>query len=102
MSFKRSILPGLVPIASQKITLNSTAVSLNSTVRAGAQVLDISAETQAARYLFGTPVAATGVLLAANSRIRFDGFNGSSALKFVAATSGAVLNVQSYKYSGQP
>lgn len=102
MSFKKSIPPGLVPIASQKLTLNSTAVSLNGTVRAGAQVLDVTAETQAARYLFGTPLTSTGILIAANSRVRIEGFNGTSALKFVAGASGAILNVQSYKYSGQP
>lgn len=99
---RKTILPGLIPIASQRIALNGTAVSLNSTIRSGgAQVVDISAETQAARYLYGTPTMTTGVLVAANSWIRMDGYNGTSILRFVAATGGAILNVQAYKYAGQ-
>jgi hypothetical protein len=63
--------------------------------------LDFSAETKAARYLIGTPAASTGVLVAASSRVRFEGYNGTSLLKFCAAEAGAVLQVQGYKYIGE-
>ena len=101
MSFRRSIPPALVPVGNQKIALNTTAVSLNSTIRASASVLDVSAETQAARYVYGTPLASTGILIAANGHIRLEGFNGTSDLKFCAAAAGAILQVQGYKYAGE-
>ena len=59
-------------------------------------------ETQSARYrMDGTaPTATTGVLLIAG-RYRLDGFNGTSALKFIGAASGSVINVQGYKVAPQ-
>ena len=88
----------IVPTGSQRIALNSTAQALNSTSQA-ASVLDISVETQAARFdMSGNVTGNTGVLLAANTYLRMDRYNGTSMLKFCAATSGAILNVQSYKY----
>ena len=89
----------LKPVGSQKIALNSTAQALNSTSQT-ASVLDLSVETQAARYdMSGNVTANTGVLLAANTHWRMERYNGTSMLKFCAATSGAVLNVQAYKYA---
>ena len=95
----RTVQAGLTPAGFQRIALNSTAVSLNSTTRR-AHVLDISAETQNARFRADgiSPTASTGVLLPKDTRIRLKGFNGTSALKFCAATAGAVLQVQGWRY----
>jgi hypothetical protein len=100
MSFTRVVLSGLSPAGFQRITLTGTAVSsLNSTVRSSAKILDISVETQNARYRAdGTaPTATTGVLLVSGATYRLEGFNGTANMKFIAATTGAVLNIQGWK-----
>lgn len=99
MGYQRVGIPGLKSAGFQKITMNSTATALNSTLRR-AQVLDISAETQAVRYTMDgtTPAASTGVLIPAGSRVRFEGYNGTSLLKFARAAAGAILQVQGYRY----
>ena len=94
----RELSLALKPVGSQRIALNTTAQALNSTSQT-ASVLDISVETQAARYDFsGNVTANTGVLLAANTRLRLDRYNGTSMLKFCAASAGSILNVQAFKY----
>lgn len=96
---------GLIPVGFQKSTLsNSTAVSLNSTVRGGdANVLHVSVETQSVRYRTdGTnPTLTTGVLLtAAAGPYWFYGWNGTSSFKFIRATGSAVVSIMAYKQAG--
>ena len=101
MATERIGLDGLVPVGFQKITLsNSTAVGLNSTARIGAHVLDISVETQPARYRAdGTPpTLTTGVILQKDVIHRLHGFNGTSLLKFQRTTGTVIVSVQSYKF----
>jgi hypothetical protein len=101
MATDRIGLDGLIPLGFQKITLaNSTAVGLNGTARIGAHVLDISVETQPARYRAdGTdPTLTTGVILQKDTYIRLHGFNGTSVLKFQRTTGTVIVSVQSYKY----
>ena len=101
MARQRIALGGLIPAGFQQITTNSTAVSLNSTIRGAAHVLDISIFTDEVRYRAdGTsPTATTGVVLQVNTTYRFEGFNGTSSLKFVKAQStGGVMDVQGWKF----
>lgn len=100
----RIMLAGLIPTAFQKITLaDSTAVGLNSTIRVlGGSVLRVSVETQDARFREdGTdPTLTTGVSLFSGVTYLWEGFNGTSALKFQRSTGTCTLNVQSYKHVG--
>lgn len=100
MPAKRIAFGGMVPAGFQRIVTNSTAVALNSTVRAAATVLDITVDTQSVRYRAdGTaPTATTGILLASGQTYRLDGFNGTSVLKFARVAAGAIINVQGWKY----
>ena len=97
-------LAGLVPVAFETLTLsNSTAVGLNSTIRDSANVLDISVETNDVRYrLDGTdPTLNTGVLLETGlGPYRWEGFNGTSDLKFQRATGSATVSVMAYEQKG--
>jgi hypothetical protein len=96
------ILAGLNPVGLQKISLaNSTAVAINSTVRK-AEVLDISVETNNVRYTcYSTaPTLTTGVMMFANTCYRFEGFNGTSLLRFQRSTGAAVVTVQGWKMTG--
>jgi hypothetical protein len=89
----------MIPAAFQQLTTNSTAASLNSTVRAAAHVLDVSVTGDEVRYRAdGTsPTATTGVVLQVNTTYRLEGYNATSALKFVKAQSTAgVLDVQAW------
>jgi len=100
MPAKRMALHGMLNAGFQKITLSGTSVhSLNSTVQT-ADVLDISVETQDARYRAdGTsPAATTGVLMQADTLYRLEGYNGTSNLKFTGAVAGSVINVQGWKF----
>lgn len=100
MSYNRTILAGLVPIGFQSMTLsNSTAVAINSTCR-GANVLDISVETNDVRYRAdGTaPTLSTGVLLQSDITYRFEGYNGTSKLLFQRSTGSAVVQIMAYKH----
>lgn len=97
-------LAGLVPVGFQTLTLsNSTALALNSTIRANANVLDISVETNDARYRAdGTdPTLNTGVLLTTGSSpYRLDGFNGTANLSFQRATGTCTISVMGYEQKG--
>jgi hypothetical protein len=96
----KTVLAGLLPVDFQKITLSdSTAVALNSTIRASANVLDISVETNHARYRAdGTdPTLSTGVLLPTGALHRLEGFNRTSVLKFQRSTGSSIVSVMAYK-----
>ena len=101
MARKRVGVGALIPVGFQAITLaNGTAIGLNSTTRTGAHVIDVSVETQPARYRAdGTdPTLSTGVIVQKDTLIRFEGFNGTSVLKFQRTTGTVVVSVQSYKF----
>ena len=101
MSYKRTILAGLVPVGFQTMTLaNSTAVAINSTCR-GANVLDISVETNDVRYRADTtaPTLSTGVLLQADVTYRFEGYNGTSLFRFQRSTGSATVQIMAYKHN---
>ena len=98
---QRIILAGLTATALERLVLNSTAVSLNGTTRAaGGSFLRLSVEGADARYSEGAtaPTATTGVLLQADQVYEFSGYNGTSLLKFVKSTAGAIINVMRYKH----
>ena len=105
MARARVMMAGLVPTAFEKITLNSTAVSLNSTTRAAdGSILRISVETAAARYkdFGGAPLKSTGVVIQQDTTYEFIGYNGTAALRFCGVAGAAsVLNVLRYKYVGE-
>jgi len=98
-------MSGLIPTAFGRHVLNSTAISLNSTVLAATgSFLRISVETDNARFRDdGTaPTGTTGVVLQSGAVFEMDGFNGTSKLQFVGdAGGGAVLNVARYRYTGE-
>ena len=99
---KRNIAPGLTALGYEKITTNSTVKTLNTTTIPGSTFL-ISVETQSARLRFdgGTPAASTGILLlATNSPYWIKGVKGSQ-IKITGAASGSVLNVISFKNTGE-
>ena len=99
---KRNIPAGLTSVGFQRIVTNSTATALNTTTIVGNTFL-ISTEAQGARLTFdgSTPTANTGVLIiAANSPVFIQGVKGST-LKIARAASGAILNVQAWKYTGE-
>lgn len=92
---------GLIPIASQKITLsNSTAAGLNSTARAGAQYVLFSVNTNNVRVRFdGTdPTLNTGVIFFSGDTYDLS-FNGTSSLKFQRTTGTAVVDAHTFKFS---
>jgi hypothetical protein len=102
MAPRRTRLAGLIPVGFQTLSLaNSTAVSLNSTLR-GARVFDVSIETNAARYRAdGTnPALTTGVMLWSGQTYRFEGFNGTALLKFQRTTGVSKVSVMGYKHPG--
>jgi hypothetical protein len=99
MAFSRNAPAGLISKAFQRIVTNSTATvnTLSSTAQVGT-VLVFSVETQSIRATFdgSPPTANTGVLFtAANSPYQFEGLNLAN-FKFVRATNGAIVNVQSF------
>ena len=94
------IKKGLFPLTLQTISLaDSTALGPNSTTQT-AQVLDISVETQPARYRAdGTdPTLTTGVIIQKDTYIRFEGYNGTGALKFQRTTGTVTIHIQPYTY----
>lgn len=96
---RRTTLAGLIPLDFEVIALSdSTAVGFNSTIRAGAAVVDISVETQPVRYRSdGTdPTLTTGVVLQKDTHYRFEGYDGSAALKFQRTTGTASVSVMAY------
>src|SRR5512147_1811203 len=101
MTYRKVALAGLVPVGFQVMTLsNSTAVAINTTCRA-AYVLDISVETNPARYRAdGTaPTLTTGVLLNSTGTWRFEGYNGTSMLKFQRTTGTSKVSIMAWKYN---
>lgn len=101
---RATVLSGLVPVGFQSMSLsNSTAVALNSTIQADANVLDISVETNDVRYrMDGTdPTLTTGILLESDlGPYRFHGYNGTSTFKFQRTTATAKVSVMAYKQVG--
>ena len=94
----------LVPVGFQTISLsNSTAVAVNSTIQADANVLDISVETNDVRYRAdGTdPTLNTGVLIpTGNGPYRLWGYNGTSDLKFQRSTGSSSVSIMGYEQLG--
>lgn len=99
----RTIKRGLEPVGHQVITLtDSTAVAVNSTCRGG-QFLIWSVETNNVRMRCdGTdPTLTTGVLFTKDlAPYTFDGYNGTSLMKFQRSTGSASVQLSSYKYTG--
>lgn len=78
----------------QQITSLSSSTAL--TVPAGATLALIVPETQNVRWRDDgvAPTATVGMLVPANSSMSYDG--DLKAIRFIAATSGAILNVSYY------
>jgi len=78
----------------QQITSLSSSTAL--TVPAGATMALIVPETQNVRWRDDgvAPTASVGMLVVANSSMSYDG--DLKAIRFIAATSGAILNVSYY------
>lgn len=96
----KTVLAGLAPVGFQKMSLsNSTAVALNSTIRASANVLLISVETNHARMRDdGTnPTLTTGVLVPTGTLHRLEGYNRTSNLKFQRSTGTSTVSILGYK-----
>ena len=101
MTAKRTALAGLTPLDFETITLaNSTAVGFNTTIRGGASVIDLCAETQNARYRGdGTdPTLSTGVLLPKDVWQRWEGYNGDANIKFQRTTGTVTIGVMAYSH----
>lgn len=96
---RRTIPAGLINVAYQKVTMNSTATFLNSTAQTGSAFL-ISTEAKAVRITFDgstTPAASTGVLLTTTtSPLYIEGVDGTK-MKFARAAAGTILNVQAWR-----
>lgn len=78
----------------QQITSLTSSTAL--TVPAGASLALIVPETQNVRWRDDgvAPTASVGMLVPANSSMSYDG--DLKAIRFIAATSGAILNVSYY------
>ena len=78
----------------QQITSLSSSTAL--TVPAGATLALIVPETQNVRWRDDgvAPTASVGMLVPANSSMSYDG--DLKAIRFIAATSGAILNISYY------
>lgn len=95
-------LPGLIPTAFQRMVLaNSTALAVNSTVRAQSKVLEFTVETGRARYRSdAAPTQGTGVLLQTSvGPYRFYDYNGTGALRFQRVNSTCIVQIQGYRYA---
>lgn len=96
---------GLVAIGEQVITCSSTAqYPVNSTCRAGAQLVRFSVETNSVRCSWAAnstvPSRTTGVLLVKDQVYEFP-FDGSENFKFSSYNSTAgVVNLTTFKYAG--
>ena len=102
MGYERVGLAGLIPVGFQAISLSdSTALGVNTTV-AGATLLRVSVETNDVRYRDdGTdPALTTGVVLWSGSTYIFDGYNGTSDLKFQRTTGSAEVTIAAYRHPG--
>lgn len=91
----------LIPVGFQTTSLlNSTAVAVNSTCRE-AHVLFVSVETNSARYRDdGTdPTLTTGVVIPKDvAPFKFEGYNGSSVLKFQRTTGTSKISIAAYRH----
>jgi len=102
MAAKRTAKAGLIPVGFQAMALsNSTAVALNSTIRANASVLDIDVVTAAARYRADAtdPTSTTGVLLPVGW-YRWEGYNGTANLKFIQDTGTSNVTIFAWRHAG--
>ena len=103
MAYLKQVPAGLHFVGDQKITLAATTPqSLNSTIRAASRKLIITVETANVRYRWGggNPNLSTGNIIFANSTVEFDGYNGTSLLKFCRATGAPIMYVTGLKYKG--
>ena len=95
---------GLIPQAFQTDSLsNSTAVAINSTVRAAeVDTLHFSVETNDVRYrVDGTdPTLTTGVLLQKDNDYWFYGYDNTANFKFQRTTGTALVQIMGYKTAG--
>ena len=101
MAVKRVGLAGLLPVYFEVLTLeDSTAIALSSTAQANAHVLYISVETNSARMRAdGTdPTLNTGVVFEKDVLHVFEGYDGTSDMKFQRTASTSVVSIQSYKH----
>ena len=102
MAVKKIGYGGLAPLALNTISLsNSTAVAVNSTCQASADVLHISVETNAVRYRAdGTdPALTTGVVLQKDNDYWWYHYNRTSVLKFQRTTGTATVYIQPYQWA---
>ena len=100
---QRMGLAGLTYIGRQRIYLaDGTAIAINSTISDSAQVLDLSAETNNARYsIDDLPTLTTGVLIKADTGFqRYYGYNGTSTLRFQRQTGVSIVNILGYSQVG--
>ncbi len=99
---RRVTLGGLFFVGDQQLTLsNSTAVSLNGTMRLS-KVLDISVETNHCRYRAGPnpPTLSTGNVLFAGGAYRLEGYNGTSLLRFQRSTGVSKVSITGWRFLG--
>lgn len=103
MANKRTVPGNLVPVAFQTMSLsNSTAIAINSTVRASSRCLHISVETNDVRYRSDAtlPTLTTGILLEKDMSYWFEGYNGTANFRFQRSTGTSKVSVMGYKYIG--
>lgn len=96
----------LTPVGFQTISLaNTTAVAVNTTCRQ-ANVLDVSVETTDARYRAdgSDPTNSTGVLLTKANLYRFEGYNGTSKMKFARAggSGTSLVHIMAWRHGPGP
>lgn len=102
MSYSRVGLAGLIPVGAQEMTLSdSTAIAVNSTLRA-ASVLLFSVETQSARFsMSATPALTTGVLFRTSPGIyMLEGYNGTSKAMFQRSTGTCTVQIEGFRHPG--
>ena len=82
------------PLGYQQITATAAAVGL--TPPAGARIAQIDAEAQPVRWRDdgSNPTATVGMRIPVGSELKYSG--DLSAIKFIAETAGAILNVSYY------
>ncbi len=102
MARKRIAEGAREPVAFQVMSLaNSTAITVNSTVRAaGPDLLVFSVETQAVRMRAdGTdPTLSTGVVYQKDVDHEFPGYNGTSVMAFQRTTGTVTVSIMAYKH----
>ena|SRR3990172_9399379 len=94
------MLGGLIPVGFQVMSLsNSTSIAVNTTCRV-ADVLDISVETNHARYRADAtaPTLTTGVLLPKDTYYRLEGYNRTANFKFQRSTGTSKVSIMAYRH----